>query len=149
MTDIVENEQLPAWLVELRDQQLSEQSQPPPLVAEEPQEEMNRASLAQDLRMQMSRAEQQMAQAEPPMPHVEEQIAQDEPAPPIDLLDDLREQMILAEDEFEDEPKASPIQTLMGLKPTQRLLLVVLMFLNVAVCGCMILIMAGRVELPF
>lgn len=136
MTDIVENEQLPAWLVELRDQQITEQSQPQPPVAEEPVEE------AIDWRTQM-------AEAEAPMPFAEEQEEPVEEAPPVDLLDDLREQMILEDDVFEDEQRASATLSLTDLKPAKRLLLAVLLFMNVTVCGCMILIMAGRVELPF
>jgi hypothetical protein len=149
MTDIVENEQLPDWLVELRDQQIREQSEPQPPLPEEQQEQIDQASLAEDLRTQMARAEEQMAEAETQAPFAEEPAAPVEPAPPPDLLDDLREQMMMAEDVLEDEQRASSLQVLSALKPTQRLLLAVLLFLNVAICGCMILIMAGRVELPF
>ena len=143
MTDIVENEQLPAWLVELRDQQISEQSQPQPPVAEEPPEE------AEDWRTQMAQAEEQIAEPEAQMLFVEEAADQVEESSPVDLLDDLREQMILEDDVFEDEQIVSSALTLTALKPAQRLLLAVLLFMNVAVCGCMILIMAGRVELTF
>jgi hypothetical protein len=149
MTDIVENEQLPAWLVELRDQQIQEQlePEPPPLAVEEPPVEPTPSSVAEDIRLQMLREqeEQERADAEALL-MAEEQV---EPESSMDLLDDLREQMILEDDVFEDEQiTASPL-SLMSLQPAQRLLLAVLLFLNVAVCGCMVLIMAGRVELPF
>ncbi len=148
MTDIVENEQLPAWLVELRDQQIQEQSEPepPPLVVEEPPVRTAPASVAEDMRLQMLREQEEREQAEAEaLLMVEEQGE----ATSADLLDDLREQMILEEDVFESEQKSSSIQTIIGLQPAQRLLLAVLLFMNIAVCGCMILIMAGRVELPF
>ena len=150
MTDIVENEQLPAWLVELRDQQIQEQSEPlpPPPVVEEAPVEMAPASVAEDMRLQMIREQEEMARAEAQVPFVEGED-QAEPASPTDLLDDLREQMILEEDVFQDEAKTSSVQSLTSLQPAQRLLLAVLLFMNVAVCACMILIMAGRVELPF
>ena len=157
---IEENEQLPDWLVELRDQQIQQQSEPPPPAAPEPQGGMDQASLMGDLRSQMSWANEQMAQDEmqpaPPesvMSPMEERIVEPEPEPeePADMLDSLREQMIQAsveEEEFEQIQGQSPLQSLLSLKPPQRLLLAILMFLNVAVCGCMILIMAGRVEIP-
>lgn len=148
MTDIVENEQLPAWLVELRDQQIKEQSEPPPPpVVEEPPVEAGPPSVAEDLRLQMLREQEEREQAEAQMLFLEEEQA--ESASPTDLLEDLREQMILEDDVFEAEQRTSSIQSITGLQPAQRLLLAVLLFMNVAVCGCMILIMAGRVELPF
>ena len=149
MTDLVENEQLPAWLVELRDQQIQDQSEPssPPVVEEAPVE-MAPASVAEDLRLQMIREQEELAQAEAQTPFVEGE-GQTEADSPIDLLDDLREQMILEDDVFEDEQRTSSTLSVAGLQPVQRLLLAVLLFMNVAVCGCMMLIMAGRVELPF
>lgn len=71
-----------------------------------------------------------------------------EPLGQVDMLEGLREQMILAE---EDEVgwRASPLQPVLEMRPAQRLVLAVLLFLNVALCGCMGLVMMGRVELPF
>jgi hypothetical protein len=80
------------------------------------------------------------------------QPAQPEPAAPADVLDDLREQMLQAEEDLEYEDDRTSFaftQSIMELKPAQRLLLSILLFLNVALCGCMALIMVGRVELPF
>lgn len=149
MTDIVENEQLPAWLVELRDQQIQEQSEPepPPLVVEEPPVRTAPTSVAEDMRLQMLREQEERERAEAEALLMEEE--QGEATSSADLLDDLREQMILEEDMFEAEQKTSSVQAITSLQPAQRLLLAVLLFMNVAVCGCMILIMAGRVELPF
>jgi hypothetical protein len=149
MTDIVENEQLPAWLVELRDQQIKEQSEPspPPVVEEPPVVETGPPSVAEDLRLQMLREQEKREQAEAEMLFLEEEQAESDA--PADVLEDLREQMILEDDVLEAEQKTSSIQSIIGLQPAQRLLLAVLLFMNVAVCGCMILIMAGRVELPF
>lgn len=65
------------------------------------------------------------------------------------MFQDLREQVVQPEDEFEGEEKAQFVQILLALEPKQRLVLAVLLFLNVALCGCMALVMAGRVVLPF
>jgi hypothetical protein len=66
-----------------------------------------------------------------------------------DMVGDLREQVIQAEDAFEAERKARLAESFLGLEPWQRLVLAVLLFLNVAMCGCMALVMTGRVVLPF
>jgi hypothetical protein len=66
-----------------------------------------------------------------------------------DMVGDLREQVIQAEETFEAERKAHLAQSFLGLAPRQRLVLAVLLFLNVALCGCMALVMTGRVMLPF
>jgi hypothetical protein len=154
---IEENEQLPDWLVELRDQQLQQQSQEPPPLIEEPPG-MDRESLVGDLRSQMAWAEERMAQAEAPVIQMEEPAAppgvapvEPEPDESTDVLESWREQMLIeaAEEEREFAQRRTLVQTLMGLKPAQRLLLSILLFLNVAMCGCLILIMLERVELPF
>jgi hypothetical protein len=67
------------------------------------------------------------------------------------MLDDLREQVIQADDVYKEEKKArfAQFQFLLDLKPQQRLVLAVLLFLDVALCGCMALVMVGRVVPPF
>ena len=142
---IEENEQLPDWLIELRDEQLRQHSQEPPL------EQVDRASLVGDLPPSMPPAEVPVTPPEAPMAPAEEPVAEPEPAAPTDMLDSLREQMILAAaaEELEYAQRRTLVQTVRDLQPAQRLLLATLLFLNVAVCGCMILTMAGRVELPF
>ena len=68
-----------------------------------------------------------------------------------DMVEDLREQMIQAEEEEEEldvKGKAPLTRLFLNLAPWQRLLLAVLLFLNVALCGCMALVMAGRVMFP-
>jgi hypothetical protein len=65
------------------------------------------------------------------------------------MVEELREQMIQAEEELAGEESARPAQFLLNLEPWQRLMLAVLLFLNVALCGCMALVMTGRVVLPF
>jgi len=64
-------------------------------------------------------------------------------------MEDLREQAIRAEEEFEREEEARRGRPFLNLAPWQRLVLAVLLFLNVALCGCMALVMTGRVMLPF
>ena len=72
-----------------------------------------------------------------------------ERAAQADMVEDLREQVIQAEEELGDEEKGPLAQLFQNLQPGQRLVLAVLLFLNVAMCGCMALVMAGRVVLPF
>ena len=63
------------------------------------------------------------------------------------MVEDLREQMI-QEEELELEEQEAPREFL-NLQPWQRLVLVVLLLLNVTLCGCMGLVMMGRVLPPF
>jgi len=67
----------------------------------------------------------------------------------VDMVEGLREQFIQAEEEFAAEERESPLPSfILDLRPWQRLVLAALLFLNVALCGCMGLVMAGRVVLP-
>lgn len=62
------------------------------------------------------------------------------------MVEDLREQMIQDEEaEFDEEEEEGFAQVFLGLQPWQRLVLAVLLFFNVALCGCMGLVMIGRV----
>jgi len=63
------------------------------------------------------------------------------------MVEDLREQVIL-EEELEAEEEGYN-QDFLNLKPWQRLVLAVLLFFDVALCGCMGLVMMGRVLPPF
>jgi hypothetical protein len=141
---VVENEELPAWLVELRQQQFADQSEEQPAIGETRIGERDQGGMA----------EAQRTPAAPPEPLTAQPAARAEPEPagPADVLGDLREQMLLAEEDLEYEEARRPFafaEPIIALKPPQRLLLSILLFLNVALCGCMALIMAGRVELPF
>ena len=61
------------------------------------------------------------------------------------MVEDLREQMIQDEEaEFEEEDEGFA-QVFLGLQPRQRLILAILLFFDVALCGCMGLVMIGRV----
>ncbi len=63
------------------------------------------------------------------------------------MVEELREQMVQDEDlELEEE---SLTQEFLNLKPWQRLILALLLFFDVALCGCMGLVMMGRVLPPF
>ena len=65
------------------------------------------------------------------------------------MVEELREQMIQVEDlELEEEGRRFSIG-LLGLGPGQRLILAILLFLDVALCGLMALVMMGRIVLPF
>ena len=157
---MVENGELPEWLTELRDQQLGRQLQEESPFASEPQEQADLPSWIDDPQepadqpgwVEDTQAPVTQASARDSSQGMEEQVVEPEQARRTDMLDDLREQMMLAEEEYEPEPKTSfaqRFQTVLDLEPSQRLLLAVLLFLNVTVCGCMALIMAGRVTLPF
>jgi hypothetical protein len=62
------------------------------------------------------------------------------------MVEDLREQMIQDEEtEFEEREDEGFAQVFLGLQPWQRLTLAVLLFFDVALCGCMGLVMIGRV----
>jgi hypothetical protein len=65
------------------------------------------------------------------------------------MVEELREQIIQEEEfELEEENKGLPYM-LLGLEPQQRLILALLLFFDVALCGCMALVMMGRVMPPF
>ncbi|HEY68777.1 MAG: hypothetical protein DRI79_09300 [Chloroflexi bacterium] len=61
------------------------------------------------------------------------------------MVEELREQIIEAGEEFEEEERSPLARFLLSLKPWQRLVLAIILFLDVALCGCMALVMAGRV----
>jgi hypothetical protein len=66
------------------------------------------------------------------------------------MFEDLREQVIEeGAFEFEEEEEGNILQSILGLEAWQRLVLAILLFFNVALCGCMALVMIGRVVLPF
>jgi len=137
-------EELPDWLAEMRDQQLSQQLDGEPGPHEQAVEDV-----ADDLESHVDVFEDRpswssLFQEQPE----QEDILEEQPGTG-DILDDLREQMALAEEEFEQEERASLTRAFSGLRPWQRFVLAVLLFLDVALCGCMALVMAGRVGLPF
>lgn len=65
------------------------------------------------------------------------------------MVEDLREQVIQDEEPDLDERDQGFAQVLFGLQPWQRLTLALLLFFDVALCGCMGLVMMGRVLPPF
>jgi len=67
------------------------------------------------------------------------------------MFEDLREQAIEEGtlDFEEKEEETNVLQSILSLEPWQRLVLAVLLFFNIALCGCMALVMVGRVVLPF
>lgn len=137
-------EELPDWLAEMRDQQLSQQ------LDEEPgPHEQSVGDVEDDLESQVDPFQERPSwssvfQEQPEQEH----ILEEQPGTG-DILDDLREQMALAEEEFEEDEESSLARAFSGLQPWQRFVLAVLLFLDVALCGCMALVMAGRVGLPF
>lgn len=63
------------------------------------------------------------------------------------MVEDLREQ-IAQEEELEPEEESRE-RGFLNLQPWQRLILAVLLFFDVALCGCMGLVMIGRILPPF
>lgn len=66
----------------------------------------------------------------------------------VTVVEDLREQMIREDEEREVEEEGIA-QRLLDLEPWQRLVLASLLFFDVALCGCMGLVMIGRIFPPF
>jgi hypothetical protein len=124
--------QEPAWLTSLREQQ---QRQQPP--APQGQGLPSQGLPSQDLPSWGSQIGQEDVVEGPA-----------EPAGPADVMEDLREHMIQAETLDLDE-RSPLVRVFLNLEPWQRLILAVFLFLDVALCGCMALVMAGRVALPF
>lgn len=123
----MEEAQLPDWLASLREQQLGKLAE-----AGEPTPDW----LA-DLRGQ--RPEPQ-PEAESPDMAVSEPSSG--PAVRSDLLGDLRQQIALsAEEEARPRRRAGGF----GLQPYQRFVLAFLLFFEVAVCGCLLLVLTERV----
>ena len=61
------------------------------------------------------------------------------------MVEDLREQVIQDEEAESEEEDEKFTRVFLGLQPRQRLILAVLLFFDVALCGCMGLVMIGRV----
>jgi len=114
--------QIPDWLTGLRDQQQGEQPDDLPAFSQQPPIQPVQPESAEGAQPRRGRA---------------------------DVMEDLREQMIQAEEAYEHAERRSLVQFFLNLQPWQRLILAVLLFFDVALCGCMGLVMAGRVMLPF
>jgi hypothetical protein len=136
-----EQEQLPDWLLSMRGESLDEPptQQPevelPPLESPSLQEER---AVSSDGPFFTPLAEEPEAEAAP---------EQDE-QPESDMVDLLRD-MVQPEDGYDEYAygeESTLSGVLPGMKPWQSLVLAVLFFLDVAVCGCMALTMLGRIE---
>ena len=136
---------LPDWLVEMRDQQLE---QPP---GEEPAQEQAGFSAFDDRAGQPDIFDEGHRQLDPssilePQEQPDQPSMFEEPQEPLsqeDLLDGLRGQMTRPEEVVEEKPPLARVFS--SLASWQRFVLSVLLFLNVALCGCMALVMARRV----
>jgi hypothetical protein len=133
-----EQEQLPDWLLSMRGQALDEpltqqpETELPPLESPPLQEE--RGTPSDDAFFKSLAEESETTQ---------EQVEQ----PPSDMVDLLRD-MVQPEEGFDDYGyrKESEVSGVIpGMKPWQSLVLAVLFFLDVTVCGCMALAMLGRI----
>ena len=127
---MTEEQQLPEWLADLDRQQPEEGFS----LEEGPKEEAVEHLIEpmQDQTAQPDMVEDLWEQATQP-----------------DMVEDLREQMILSEDDFDDEERPSSGGLLPGVKPWQGFVLAVLLLVDVAVLGCLVLLVTGRVMLPF
>lgn len=123
----MEEAQLPDWLASLREQQLGKLAE-----AEGPTPDW-----LSDLRGQ--RPEPQPEAGSP-----DAAVAEPSSSPAVrpDLLGDLRQQIALsAEEEARPQRRAGGL----GLQPYQRFVLAFLLFFEVAVCGCLLLVLTERV----
>jgi len=131
-------EELPDWLAEMRDQQLDQQlEEEMPLPSEQ---------VFGDVEENLEEPADLMGLFQDQPDQTDEPLSQETGTE--DVLDGLREQMALAEEEFGQEEESPLARAFSVLQPQQRLVLAVLLFLDVALCGCMALVMAGRV-MPF
>lgn len=120
---MVENGELPDWLAEIRDRQLGEQ-------ARQQQVPLRPQRIVEDLQAQMAQ----------PAPGPE--------AGPKDELEGLREQLIQASEEYYAQAEKGPFyKAVLDLPPAQRFVLALMLFLNIAICGCLALLVTGRVSL--
>ncbi len=124
----MEEGQLPDWLASLREQQLS---------GKLPEAEQPTPDWLADLRGQRPEPE---TEAESSAPSVTEPTSG--PAIRPDLLGDLRQQFALSSEE-EARPRRQTGR--LGLKPYQRFVLAFLLFFEVAICGCLLLVLTERV----
>lgn len=68
------------------------------------------------------------------------------------MVEELREQIVEEGEDLEyveENPLKRALNLFKDLVPWQRLVLALLVFLNVALCGCMLLVMTGRIFPPF
>jgi hypothetical protein len=136
-----EQEQLPDWLLSMRGEALDETpaQQPevelPPLESPSLQEERTVSSEEPFFKPM---AEEPQAEAAP------EQVEQPEAEDMVDLLRDMV-QPEEGYDEYGYREESTVSGVIPGMKPWQSLVLAVLFFLDVAVCGCMALAMLGRI----
>ena len=68
------------------------------------------------------------------------------------MVEELREQIVEEGEDLEyveQNPLKRALSLFKDLVPWQRLVLALLVFLNVALCGCMLLVMTGRILPPF
>lgn len=140
-----EEQQEPAWLVRLRRQPPQPEAEQPPVVEGRPAP-ADQAGTAEDQQGPAWLADlREQQQQEPPRAAEDLRI----PLGQADMVEGLREQMIQTQGTLEYEEKPSLIRVFSSLRPAQRLILAIFLFLDVALCGCMALAMAGRVMLPF
>jgi hypothetical protein len=71
--------------------------------------------------------------------------------PDEDMVGDLRDQIILSDDDLDDysQPSFKLPSPIPGLTPPQSLVIALLFFATVALCGCMLLFMTQRMVPPW
>jgi len=142
------SEELPDWLAEMRDQQLGEELRETPIEEPAPREQV-----AGDILENLDGPAEQVGELdqtgqEGVWKGVEAEAEQEDvetEASESDVLEGLREQMAQIDDEFEYDDRHPLVRTFADLDAWQRFLLALLLFLNVGVCGCLALVMTGRI----
>lgn len=128
------SDEIPDWLAEMRDQQFEDV--PNQELAEEPT-------------------------IEPPQPQIDDvglPETLESPEPQFDMVEDLREQIGEPEQDLDYGERPQIVQWLMEqeftrflmrLQPWQRFVLAFALFMDIAVCGCMLLLITQKVWPPF
>lgn len=119
-------DEIPDWLAEMRDQQFEEEPS-----IETPQPQIDDVGFPE---------------------------APESPEPQFDMVEELREQIGEPEQALDYEERPQIVQLLMEqqfvrflmrLQPWQRFVLAFALFMDVALCGCMALLITQKIWLPF
>ena len=128
------SDEIPDWLAEMRDQQFEDV----------PNEELTEEPTVEPPQLRIDDA------GFPETP--------ESPEPQFDMVGDLREQIGEPEQDLDYRERSPIVQMLMEqefvrflmrLQPWQRFVLAFALFMDVALCGCMALLITQKVWLPF
>ena len=146
----MEEGQLPDWLAELRDQQLSGEgpAEPSPLDGGDSLDWLRDVGDPPETSMEQTQVSESPWPETPPVESVDDTVeapaAAAEELEEPDLLSDLREQVIQSTGELPEYQEPSLLDRVFPFPPHQRLVLAILLCANVGLLGCMLLVASGR-----